>query len=68
MSATPRIRVWTAPIFLGASAAIGLVAALLSNGVGDYVAWVALAIPIVAVIAYARPRRTNQNVDLEKQQ
>lgn len=59
MSATPRIRVWTAPILLGASAAIGLIAALMSKGVGDYVAWVALAIPIVVVFLYARPRRRN---------
>ena len=66
MSATPRIRIWTAPLLLGASAAIGLVAALLSNGVGDYLAWLALAIPVVVVLACVRPGRTNQNMNGEK--
>lgn len=68
MNATAYTRVWTAPILLGVTAAIGLIAALLSNGVGDYVAWVALAIPVVVVVWYARARRTNQNVNLGKNQ
>src|ERR1041384_7574016 len=40
MSTAPkRIRVWTAPIYIGVVSTIGLIAALLSDGIGDYVAW-----------------------------
>lgn len=68
MSAAPRIRIWTAPTLLGISAAIGLIAALLSNGIGDYLAWVALAIPVLVVLSCARRRRPNQNLTLGKNQ
>ena len=58
MSAPKRIRVWTAPIYLGVLSTIGLIAALLSDdGLGDYLAWLALGIPVAVVLWYAPPRR-----------
>ncbi len=59
MSAPQRIRVWTAPVYLGIVSTIGLVAALLSDdGFGDYLAWLALGIPVAVVLWYAPPRRS----------
>ncbi|GGZ04834.1 hypothetical protein ACFFTM_02955 [Pseudoduganella plicata] len=40
------MRLWGAPILLGVLTAIGLVAALLGDGLLDYVSAVALAIPV----------------------
>jgi hypothetical protein len=59
MSARERVRVWHAPIALGIGTAIGLVAALLSDNVGDVFAWIALAAPIAIVLWFA-PRRTGK--------
>lgn len=57
MSGNGRIRVWTAPIILGAVIALGLTTALVSDDIGDVLAWIALAAPIVAVLWYGWPRR-----------
>jgi hypothetical protein len=56
MSRNPRIRVWTAPVLLAVAGAIGLLAALVADGVGDYIAWLTLAAP-VAVVLWCAPRR-----------
>lgn len=61
MSANARIRVWTAPIFLGVLATFGLISALLSEGFGDYLAWLTLGIPVAVVLWYAPPRRTQKD-------
>ena len=62
MSAPQRIRVWTAPIYLGVMSMVGLIAALLSDdGIGDYLAWLSLGIPVAVVLWYAPPRRTQKN-------
>ena len=58
MSAKPPIRIWTAPIYLGIVSSIGLIAALLSDGLGDYLAWLSLGIPVAVVLWYAPPRRS----------
>lgn len=59
MSRPQRIRVWTAPIYIGVISTVGLIAALLSDdGFGDYLAWLALAIPVAVVLWYAAPRRS----------
>lgn len=50
--AEARPRVWTAPVLLGALSAIGLIAALVADGIGDAVAWVALGIPIAVSAWY----------------
>ncbi len=61
MSAPKRIRIWTAPIYIGVISTIGLIAALLSDdGLGDYLAWLALAIPVGVVLWYTPPRRTQK--------
>lgn len=44
-----RHRIWPVPIALGIASAIGLVAGLVSDGVGDVIAWVGLALPLVAI-------------------
>lgn len=63
MSTPQRIRIWTAPIYLGVISTIGLIAALLSeDGLGDYLAWLALGIPVAVVLWYAPPRRTQKQV------
>lgn len=64
MSGSSRPRVWQAPIFLGVIAACGLTSALLSDGVGDYLAWIALAIPVAVVLWYAPPRRKRKHGSL----
>lgn len=64
MSAPRHIRVWTAPIYIGVISTIGLIAALLSDdGLGDYLAWLALGIPVAVVLWYAPPRRTQKQPD-----
>lgn len=57
MSDGSRVRVWTAPIVLGAVTALGLTTALLSDDIGDVFAWIALAVPIVVVARHAWPRK-----------
>ena len=47
-----RARVWRMPIVLGLLSAIGLIAALLADGAGDVLSWVALAIPVAAAVWY----------------
>lgn len=44
------MQIWAAPILLGLSSAVGLVTALFSGGIGDYVAWVALGIPVAVCL------------------
>lgn len=64
MSGPQRIRVWTAPIYLGVISTVGLIAALLSDdGAGDYLAWLSLGIPVAVVLWYAPPRRSHKQRD-----
>jgi hypothetical protein len=52
-------QIWGPPIALGLATAVGLVAALLSDGIGDAVSWVALATPVaVCVRGIWAPRRS----------
>lgn len=53
---SPFRRVWTAPIAIAVVSLIGLVAALLGDGLNDWVSWIGLAVPLV-VIAWARLKR-----------
>lgn len=53
------IRVFAAPVLLAAATITGLLAALLSGTVGQYVAWVTVGAP-VAVIACVWVRRRSQ--------
>ncbi|MFI3157032.1 MAG: hypothetical protein QX199_12845 [Methylococcaceae bacterium] len=40
-------KIWAAPLVVGLISACGLVAALLLDGIGDAVSWIALAVPVV---------------------
>ncbi|MDQ3773507.1 MAG: hypothetical protein M3461_03585 [Pseudomonadota bacterium] len=44
------------PILLGTASALGLIAALVSDGLGDVVSWIALAAPVV-VCAWCGSRK-----------
>ena len=46
-------RVWFAPIVLGALSAAGLVAALVSDDLGDWLAWAALGVPVAVAAVYS---------------
>lgn len=43
-------QIWAAPIVLGIVSAIGLVSALLGDGIWDELSWLALTAPIAAVL------------------
>jgi len=47
------VQVWRMPVILGASTAVGLAAALLADGAGDVISWLALGVPAIVAIAYA---------------
>jgi hypothetical protein len=49
-------RIWAIPIALGAASAIGLVAALLSERLGDVIGWAALGLPVAIVLRYSLRR------------
>ena len=50
-------QIWSAPLTLGVVSAVGLVAALLADGLWDMLSWVALAVPVtVSVWGLWRPR------------
>jgi hypothetical protein len=46
-------RVWFAPIVLGALSAAGLVAALVSDDFGDWLAWAALGVPVAVTALFS---------------
>ncbi|WP_454761041.1 hypothetical protein [Caulobacter segnis] len=49
-------RVWAAPAAIAVVSLIGLVVALLGDGLNDWVSWIGLAVPLV-VIVWARLKR-----------
>jgi len=50
-------RLWGAPIVLGVLSAIGLLAALLGDGLYDAVSWLGLGLPVAASLWYGLRRR-----------
>jgi hypothetical protein len=55
---------WRAPIALGVLTASGLLSALVSDGIGDVWAWIALAAPLaVAVVCMRRRSRASNDAD-----
>lgn len=50
------LQIWGAPILLAMISSIGLIAALLHDGIGDMVSWIALAVPVVAALWLAGRR------------
>ena len=49
--------IWTAPIVLGVLTVVGLLSALLGDGVWDYLSAVALGIPVLACAYFGWRRR-----------
>jgi ABC-type uncharacterized transport system permease subunit len=49
-------RIFAAPLLILGASLVGLVAALVANGVGDWISWFALSAPLVAVV-WGRLRR-----------
>jgi hypothetical protein len=50
------------PLLLGLASAIGLLSALLGDGVWDVVSWVMLGVPLAIIVWYAaRPVRTQRH-------
>ncbi len=48
-------RTFALPLFIGITSIVGLLAALLGDGIYDAVSWLGLGIPVAAVIyAYAK--------------
>ncbi len=50
-------RTFAAPLLILAASIIGLVAALVANGLGDWISWAALSVPVAAII-WGRVRRS----------
>lgn len=49
-------RTFAAPLAIGVASLVGLVAALLGDGVNNLISWIGLAVPVLA-IAWAWVRR-----------
>lgn len=49
-------RTFAAPLLILGASLVGLIAALVANGAGDWISWIALSAPLVA-IAWGRLRR-----------
>jgi hypothetical protein len=52
----PFLRMWGAPLMLALLTIVGLVSALLGDGVWDYLSAVALAVPTLACVWYGLRR------------
>lgn len=50
------LRVWTMPVLIGLSTSVGLVAALLADGLGDIASWLALGLPATVAIGFSLKR------------
>jgi hypothetical protein len=51
---SPR-QIWAAPLALATASALGLVSALLADGAGDALGWLALGAPVIVVGCCALP-------------
>lgn len=54
---SPFMRMWGAPILLAILTAVGLISALLGDGVWDHVSAVALGIPVVLCVWFGLRRK-----------
>jgi len=59
MKAADGVRVWPIPILLGIVTCVGLLAALVADGIWDAVSWIGLGMPVAvaAWFAWLAPRR-----------
>jgi hypothetical protein len=56
------VRVWPVPIALGILTCVGLVAALVADGIWDAVSWIGLGIPVMVALWFSGvgPRRARR--------
>ncbi len=52
---------WGAPLILGTSSLIGLIVALLGDGLWDAIGWIGLGAPLLVMAWYARPPKRVRN-------
>jgi Fe2+ transport system protein B len=57
----PFMRMWGAPIALAALTIIGLISALVGDGVWDHVSAVALGVPVLLCLWFGLRRRTKSD-------
>mgnify|MGYP005819106647 CR=1 FL=1 len=50
-------RTFAAPLLILGASIVGLVAALVANGLGDWISWAALSVPLAAIV-WGRLRRS----------
>jgi hypothetical protein len=50
-----RVRVWRAPALIALASALGLGSALVADGAGDVLGWLALATPALVALWYVLP-------------
>ena len=50
-------QIWTIPIVLAVASTIGLVSALIGDGVWDVLSWVALGMPIAVILRHVVQHR-----------
>lgn len=56
-----KVQIWSAPVTLGSIIIAGLIAALLSDGIGDVLSWIALGAPSAVCLRYVLfPLRRNE--------
>ncbi|MYM67351.1 hypothetical protein GTP45_10960 [Pseudoduganella sp. FT55W] len=58
---SPLMRMWGAPIALAILTLIGLISALVGDGVWDHVSAVALGVPVLLCLWFGLPRRTKSD-------
>lgn len=46
-------QIWGAPLAIGIASAVGLTAALLSDGPGDLLSWITLSVPVLVALRYS---------------
>jgi hypothetical protein len=49
--------IFAAPLVVGILSGVGLIAALVGDGIWDAVSWAALAVPVVLFVVYIRRRK-----------
>jgi hypothetical protein len=58
---SPFIRMWGAPIVLAILTIVGLISALVGDGVWDHVSAIALGVPVLLCVWFGLRRRTKND-------